>query len=102
MANYVHYNVQYDQIIKDYGVTTQAEQELFKGKYDKDNNKRRFIYGLTLWADSDCEFIGSINRTNSSIKIKADQSVVLDNFVPWDSLKIKAPIGTVYDILIGM
>ena len=97
MANYVHFNVQYEQMVKDYGITTATEQELFKEKYDK-----KFIYGVTLWADTDCEFIGSVNGVTSTIKVLADQAIVLDNFMPWNSLKIKAPVGTVYDILIGM
>lgn len=97
MANLIHFNTQYEKLIKKYGVTTSAEEELFKGKYDKN-----YIYYAILWADADCEFIGTINNSISSIKIKSGQSVILDNFVPWVSLKIKAPVGTNYDILLGM
>lgn len=97
MANLVHFGTQYDRLIKIYGVTTSTEEELFKNKYDE-----KFIYFTTLWADTDCEFIGTINNKISSIKIKGNQSVVLENFTPWMSLKIKAPVGTNYDILLGL
>ncbi|MDU3410122.1 hypothetical protein [Clostridium sp.] len=97
MANLIHFNTQYEKLIKKYGVTTSAEEELFKGKYDKN-----YIYYATLWADADCEFIGTINNKTSSIKIKGNQSIVLKDFIPWMSLIIKAPIGTNYDILLGL
>jgi hypothetical protein len=97
VANYVLFNVQCEKIIKTYGVTTTTEEELFKNKYDK-----KFIYSATLWSDTDCEFIGSINNVVSSIKLKGNQLATLENFKPWDSLKIIAPIGTNYDILLGL
>ena len=97
MANYIHFRTQYEKVIKNYGVTTLTEEEIFKNKYDK-----KFIYSATLWADTDCEFIGSINGITSSVKVKGNQSVEIKDFIPWDSLVIKAPIGTNYDILLGL
>lgn len=97
MANYVPFNTQYKKIIKKYGVTTLAEEELFKNLYDE-----KFIYGATLWADTDCEFIGTVNDVVSSVKVKGNQMIPLENFLPWNSLKIKAPIGTNYDIILGL
>ena len=97
MANYIHFRTQYEKMIKNYGVTTLAEEEIFKNKYDK-----KFIYYATLWADTDCEFVGYINGITSSVKVKGNQSVEIKDFIPWDSLVIKAPIGTNYDILLGL
>lgn len=97
MAKYVPFQIQYKKLIKRYGVTTNTSEELFKDKYDE-----KFIYGATLWADTDCEFIGTVNGIASSIKIKGNQSVDVNDFQPWDSLIIKAPIGTNYDIFLGL
>lgn len=97
MANLVPFNIQYEKIVKTYGVAMNSEEELFKNKYDK-----KFIYSATLWADADCEFVGYTNGVISSIRLKANQEVSVEHFNPWSELKIKAPIGTNYDILLGL
>lgn len=97
MADLINHRVQYKKIAKTYGTTTVEEEELFKNKYDS-----RYIYSATLWTDADCEFIGDDRNNISNIKVKANQMIVLEDFRPWESLKIKAPIGTNYDILLGM
>lgn len=94
MANIINYTYQSEKIIKDYGTTTKAEQELFEGKYEG----CKYIYGGCLWSDKACEYIADDGNGNiSSIKLKPQETFEFSQIRPWKTLKIKSTIGTAYN-----
>lgn len=94
MANRIEYDYQATNIIKDYGVTTLAEQELFKDKYEG----CKYIHGGCLNANNNCEFIGDDGNGNiSHIKLKGGETFEFFDIVPWVSLKIKSTVGTEFN-----
>lgn len=94
MANIINYTYLADVIIKDYGVTVSANQEIFAGKY----KGKQYIHGACLTANKACEYIADDGNGNiSTIRLNAGEIFEVYQMRPWKSLKIKSDIGTTYN-----